>query len=374
MKVFIGSLMSGHFASMREAAAIGIRTLGYELVMAEDFRVSPDCPLVACLDGVRTADAVVLILGSDYGDLQASGKSATHEEYLEAKEVGRPVLAFVEDGANFVGEQAAFVREVRDWKQGQYTESFSGAEDLRDRVIQGLHRLAIALAAAPLDGGELAAQAKALLPERSHTGQAQLVVAIAGGPIQQVIRPAALEEQDLLGFLQSEALTGPEAVLDLSSGTDSSIKGSAIVVEQPQGGAAVSLSETGSFVVTQPAIELASSPMVVPVLVKEEIAGRISRALRLAGRVLDRVDPQHRISHIAVAAGLLNAGYLGWTTRQERNRNPSTATMNPFGQDRVQAELTPSNRVRAALLGDSEGLANDLAAVLRRKATESPYR
>ncbi len=41
MRAFISSLMGGHFASLREAAAIGIGTLGYELVRAEDYTVSP---------------------------------------------------------------------------------------------------------------------------------------------------------------------------------------------------------------------------------------------------------------------------------------------------------------------------------------------
>ena len=41
MRVFINSLIGGHFASLREAAAIGIGTLGYGLVRAEGYTVSP---------------------------------------------------------------------------------------------------------------------------------------------------------------------------------------------------------------------------------------------------------------------------------------------------------------------------------------------
>ena len=41
MRVFINSLMGWHFASLREAAAIGIGTLRYELVRVEDYTVSP---------------------------------------------------------------------------------------------------------------------------------------------------------------------------------------------------------------------------------------------------------------------------------------------------------------------------------------------
>ncbi len=49
------------------------------------------------LNGVRQSDFVVMILGENYGTLQPSELSATHEEYREAR--GRkPVLAFVQQG------------------------------------------------------------------------------------------------------------------------------------------------------------------------------------------------------------------------------------------------------------------------------------
>ncbi|WP_420637600.1 DUF4062 domain-containing protein [Candidatus Poriferisocius sp.] len=374
MKVFVSSLMGGHFGSLREAAAAGIGALGYQVVRAEDFRVSADSPREACLSEVRSAGTVVLILGAEYGSLQESGKSATHEEYLEAKHLSLPVLAFIEESAEPVGEQAAFVSEVRNWIHGQYTESFTEAEDLRAKVTRGLHRLALARTTSPLDDGELASRARALLPEQSHSSQAQLVVAIASGPIQTVIRPATIGDRDLFEFLQREALAGPEAALDLSSGTEKLIQGNAMVLHQPHDGAWVSLHESGSVVVAQSATGGDHRASFVPVIVKEDIAERIERALRLAGRVLDHVDPQRRISHISAAALLANAGFLGWTTRQEQAGNTSEATMNPFGQNRVEVSLSPTTRARAELLSDSNGLAEDLTALLSRKANRSPYR
>ena len=49
--------------------------------------------------GHKDARPAVLILGSPYGSRQASGLSATHEEYHEARETSRPVLVFIEEGA-----------------------------------------------------------------------------------------------------------------------------------------------------------------------------------------------------------------------------------------------------------------------------------
>lgn len=137
MKVFISSLIGG-FGAFRDAAATGIRALGYDPVRAEDFGASPTSPQQACLAGVRDADAVILLLGADYGARQTSGLSATHEEYREARDT-KPVLVFIQDGVDPDPDQAAFIKEVRGWEHGHFNESFATADELRDRVIRGLH-------------------------------------------------------------------------------------------------------------------------------------------------------------------------------------------------------------------------------------------
>lgn len=374
MRVFVSSLMGAHFTSLREAADKGIGALGFESVMAEDYTVSPSSPEAACLEGVRSSDAVVLVLGSEYGDCQASELSATHQEYREAREESIPVLAFIEEGAEPTEDQAVFVREVRDWAQGQYTESFSSPDDLQAKVTRGLYRHSINEARAPVDGEEVVGRARALIPEHTHTGQAQLFVGVAGGPARQVLRPSELEAEELRSFLLREALTGPVPVLDLSSGTDSLIRGDALVVSQRDSGTGVSLSETGSIVVIQPAVDYGGLPTSTPSVIEDEVAERIELGLRFSGLVLDHVDPQERISRVGVVAAVLGAGYLPWRTREEQFQNPHTATMSSFSQDWVQAELAPPTFLRAALLRDAQRLSEDLAVRLRRQATEGPYR
>src|SRR3954451_20762250 len=112
MKVFISSLIAG-YAPIRGACRGAVAALRHEPVMAEDFGSRPDTPQVACLQGLRSADLVVLVLGVDYGKPQpGSGLSATHEEYREAR--GRkPVLAFVQEGIAPDAAQEAFIREVQ---------------------------------------------------------------------------------------------------------------------------------------------------------------------------------------------------------------------------------------------------------------------
>ena len=66
MKIFISSLITG-FEPLRSAARSAIQVLRHEPVMAEDFGARPTSPQVACLQGVRDSDLVVLSLGDRYG-------------------------------------------------------------------------------------------------------------------------------------------------------------------------------------------------------------------------------------------------------------------------------------------------------------------
>ena len=367
--------MSGDFDTLRDAACDAISLLGYEALRAEDYVASPTSPQVACLAGVRSADAVVLILGSQYGVPQASGLSATHEEYREARETSRPVLAFIAEDAQTTPAQAECIGEVQDWEQGQYTSSFRDAADLQAKVAQGLHRYALTLAAAPTDENELAQQARALIPARTYTSRPLLVVAVAAGPAQQVIRPAELESEQLRRYLQDETHAGTDAVLSHSFGTDTSISGDAIILEQRDSGAKVTLSETGAIVVAQPATTQHDTwPSGIPSIIEEEITERVMRALRLGARVLDHVDPRQRISHVAVVVALLEAGYLPWRTREEHDRNPNSATMGFGGRDQIEAALSPPTRTRAALSNDTIQLSQDLTVRLRRSRDRDEFR
>ena len=67
VRIFVGSLMGGAFCPFREAASGDIAMLGDQPARAEDCPVSPTSARVARLAGVRSADVVALILGSQYG-------------------------------------------------------------------------------------------------------------------------------------------------------------------------------------------------------------------------------------------------------------------------------------------------------------------
>ncbi len=75
MRIFISSVISG-MESFRDAVERAARTLGHEVLRAEDFGAQPDSPQIACLSAVRQAQAVILLIGDRYGATQPSGLSA----------------------------------------------------------------------------------------------------------------------------------------------------------------------------------------------------------------------------------------------------------------------------------------------------------
>ncbi len=363
MKVFISSVLSG-MEEFRDAAARAVRSLGHEVVRAEDFGARTDSPQVACLDAVRQAEAVILLMGAHYGAIQSSGLSATHEEYREARE-RCPVLVMVRDGVERESGQAEFLTEVRDWAQGHYTNAFTSADQLRDAVVRALHDLELAHATGPVDPDEMLRRAIALLPHGGHasSGRARLALALTGGPVQTVLRPAQLEAQDLRERIHQMALFGETAVLATQQGTDVGLDNDMLIFEQPE--RSIAIAETGSvrFLAAIPPPDRG-----LPVIIEEDVHDFIARFLRFANAVLADIDPLNRLSHVAIAATIFDAGYLTWRTRAEHAQSPNNVSMNMFGDgEQEEVHLSPPHRTRSALRLNAPELVDDLTVKLRRQ-------
>lgn len=366
MKAFVSSLITGLEAE-RDAARAAVRSLGLDVVRAEDFGASAGTPQQACLAGVRDADVVVLVLGDRYGQVQPSGQSATHEEYREARE-RVPVLAFVQDGITPEPAQAAFIDEVQSWEQGHFTAGFSSEAQLRDAVTRALHQHLVNATAGPVDVAEVTERARALAASRPQSsGTPELLVAVAGGPLQSVLRPAEIERDDLHQRLLADALTGPAAVLTPTAGTQIQQSAGAVALVQQGVPGMVRLTETGDLLIVQAAVDDTRDFSGIRSIIEEIVQQRITQALRLAAVVLDDVDPAQRLGQVAVVASLRGAGYMPWRTQAEQDRSPNSSTMGGGRSDGAVAELSPPVRRRAALEHETHALAEDLTVRLRQQ-------
>ncbi len=364
MKVFVSSVISG-FEAERNAAAEGVLTLGEEVIRAEELGAMATTPQRACLAGVRDADLVVLLLGARYGEPQDSGLSATHEEYREARD-RRPILAFVQSGASPEPAQQEFIDEVRSWAAGGLTETFDSPADLKANVTRAVHRHVLATQSGAVDEDEVLTRAEQLVPAARGYGDSSLVVVVAGAPRQTVLRPAEIEAEDFRRTLLATALTSEVAVLNPAAGTEPSIEGHAIQFTQERGPHSFRLDEEGVVRVTQPATTRQDRLGTLPALVEEDVYGCILNALRFAAQVLDQVDRLHRLTDLAIVAGLVGSGWLGWRTRADFESGGGGGAIGG-GTDRVVVHLAPPLRRRAALTHDVDHIAQDLTLLLRRE-------
>jgi hypothetical protein len=365
MKVFISSVIADlkeHRAAAREA----VENLGHIVIAAEDFGASPSSPQQVCVAGVREADIIVLLLGDRYGTPQSSGLSPTHEEYRAARE-GKPVLVFVRTGVTPEPDEAKFIEEVGGWEGGQYREIFDTPHSLRAAVTRALHRWELNQQAGPVDEGELVVRASALMPQSPaySPGSPRLHVVVAGGPAQQVLRPSALDDSVLQQAMEQQALYGERPVFDRTQGVQQSVNGTTLFIRQRN--AEITVNEQGSVRVSRPGRDAGGQTgSGIPSLIDEDVQDRVAATIHYAGWLMERIDPTHRLSRVALGCRLDGVGYTTWRTRAEVAASPNRASMNLTGRESAESE--PVVLPRAALLQDIARQAEDITARLRRQA------
>jgi hypothetical protein len=363
MRVFVSSLIT-EFEEFRNSAFGAISSLGHEVIRAEDFSAGPTSPRIACLDGVRAADAVIVLLGSRYGHVQDSGLSATHEEFDEAKR-NKPLFVFIQAGVKPEQRQAALISEAQNWSAGNFTSKFTDQDNLKEIITQSLHRWELSLATGQVDSSELKARALALLPaddRRYGSSKTSLAISIVGGPHQAILRPTELEDADFQRKLAKEALFGDQNIFNTSEGTETSIEGSSLTLTQESGH--ISLAEDGSLLIV---LTLPGSRGMMHAIIEEDVTAMLLRCLGFSEELLRTVDPTERLSSIVIATALLNVQYGPWRTRKEQKKNPDSGTMSRmFNDDAIQVTLTPPVRSRASLRQQLKIIAEDLTVLLRR--------
>ena len=138
--VFISSLARGEMGSFRQAARDAIDSLGMRPVMFETEPASTQDSRRALLDRIPHCDALLLILGGDYGEPAARGVSATEEEFQEAVRHGVPVLAIVQEAVEREPAQQEFVNRVRGtWEEGRFAPGFRDRDGVVVATVKALN-------------------------------------------------------------------------------------------------------------------------------------------------------------------------------------------------------------------------------------------
>lgn len=137
--VFLSSEMR-ELASVRAVVADALRVAGFSVVMFEDLGGRDEDAERAYLDGVARSDVYVGIVADRYGTMLSSGRSPTHEEYLEARRRGKRISVWLQrDASNRQGNATDFAQEVQVFHT---TGQFGDADDLSRRVLARLAEIA----------------------------------------------------------------------------------------------------------------------------------------------------------------------------------------------------------------------------------------
>lgn len=138
VRIFISSLRRG-LEVERDSLPGLIRAVGHEPTRFEDFAAQAEPSREACLLGVDSSDAYLLLLGPHYGHrFPETGQSPTHDEWVAATTKGLPRLVFRKAGVAFESEQEEFARQVGDYSSGVFYAAFTDVADLLTRVADAL--------------------------------------------------------------------------------------------------------------------------------------------------------------------------------------------------------------------------------------------
>lgn len=181
-RVFVSSLASGSMVEIRRAAIEGVRAVRAWPVAFEDVGAAPESSRRALLDRLAGCDALLLLVGAEYGQRTASGVSATEEEFQEAVRRGIPVLALVQRVARDQDERDFLERVRGSWDRGRFAPDFEGPDDVTAAVVRAITDWRGAAPAAELRG-QAAARAVELAGNggrhgQSHTGAVARLVMV----------------------------------------------------------------------------------------------------------------------------------------------------------------------------------------------------
>ncbi len=141
LRIFVSSVRRG-LEEERDALRGLVLALGHVPVRFEDFTAQGVPSREACLQGVESADAYLLLLGPHYGDpLPDTGVAPTEEELTVARRRGIPIRVFKKSGVEVEPRQQDFIRRIEEFRAGFFRDSFATSTELLTTVVAAVREL-----------------------------------------------------------------------------------------------------------------------------------------------------------------------------------------------------------------------------------------
>lgn len=370
LRVFISSVIED-FEAYRKAAADGVEAAGGEPVMVERFPSLAQSPRNACLDGVQTSDACLVIVGDRGGRVTPSGALAVEEEFEEARRRSLPILAFLQDVSRD-REAAGLARRLSDYVSGQFRRTFADPNDLQRKVDEAVRAL-IPVVTLPRSDPD---RALALLePREQGPDEASVRLAVVPERVDELIPPDRLASQALVDEVYAIGHASDVRFFDYSCAKTRELMpdGSLVVAQgSHQGrrrlGASLELSERGEIAVEADVTgraDLRNGGLSSMVIVEGDLSSALTSEFGVAARLLDHLDPYERLATVWVAAAVLGA--------QHRYLVPAvpkgSASMRMDENRAVPAENAP-RRLSRESLRSSDGEVRRFMALFKRHLGE----
>ena len=314
LRVFISSVIEG-FRPYREAAAAGIEDAGGEAVMVERLPSLDQSSRNACLDGVQTSDASVVIVGSRGGWVTPSGRLAVEEEFEAAQRRALPILVFLQD-VNRDPDSERLAKRLSDYISGWFRTTFTDAADLRSKVAAGVRRLGESVRIPLSDPQRVQDLLDADEPDR-RAYEASVRLAIVPERRDELVAPERIASGD---FAEEIYRVGHDTAVRLfdyrcAKSSQLSREGTLAIEQEPRdrddARVAVRLTPFGEAVVQAELMSkserssLSSSMMIL----EPDLVSVLKREFAFAAGIYGHLDPHERFGQLWMGSAIVGAAH-----------------------------------------------------------------
>jgi hypothetical protein len=122
----------------RQAAIRSVLKIGHVPTGMELFHASNDDQWKVITKIIDECDYYLLIIGGRYGSLDDSGISYTEKEYDYAKEIGKPIIAFVHNDDNYLDKSEKNPDKLKQFKEKVMNNKLVGKWENKDALASGI--------------------------------------------------------------------------------------------------------------------------------------------------------------------------------------------------------------------------------------------
>jgi Domain of unknown function (DUF4062) len=358
-RIFISSLQRGEMGAIRVTAARTIEALGMQPVMFETGAAAADAPRHVLLERIASCDALLLILGSQYGEAVTGGVSPTEDEFNQAKACNLPIVVLVQSTTMEPDEQAFLARVRGSWEDGRLTASFNDADDVGLAVTRALtdwRSSQRATSTAPVARERAIALARGREHPGSVTGGSKLRVVVVPATAAPLIDALALRDHGLLDDLAGAARTS--GLVSQREGITPQLGADAIELTLATDGYERLTLQVGfdGSIVGEGAVGSGDMFFGSSVVLPERARAVMAATMAFAEAVWGRIDQRDQVRSLFVICAVPDARSKVYAVEPVGN-SMSVPTNNP---QTLLAPETPVQMRRADLGGSSDRLEAEL--------------